>query len=147
MVNLYFYYTAPRASVENSPCARASFFTTPSAWCEQGFSEEPLFLERLGDKKCIAECKQFEEICLTRSVLEMAINAHELNLRQPLGNAERTTDLYKFMACTNFVFWIFSHAIHKNLVHVIPSCCANKIRQDFSNPTNVPYTGNKLFKK
>lgn len=118
--------------------------TSGECLCCLELIDEPNFRTKIEEGKCITLTSGFQETSLTESVLEMSIAMRQTRLFRLPGQAERNPALYRHIAYMNFTHWVFSHSLRKNLVHVLPSCVVNAIRNKFPDPNNM-YTGNKLF--
>ena len=92
---------------------------------------------KFDSKKCITLTVAFQEVCLSRNVLEAALGTWRHLTEQPL---EISNKLYRFIGYRQFISWTYGW-LGKDVRKVVPSCVVNKIRRTFPAPDNVyiPY--------
>ena len=88
---------------------------------------------KFDSQKCVALTVAFQEVCLSRNVLEAALGTWRHLTEQPLEISNKS---YRFIAYRQFISWVYGW-LGKDVRKVIPSCVVNTIRRTFPAPDDV----------
>ena len=83
--------------------------------------------------ECITSYELFNNLCIDRHVLVLAIRARYDTRVEPLDFSMAS---FRKAACRQFVLWEHSY-LGKGNRRVIPSCSVKKVRQNYPAPDNV----------
>ena len=82
---------------------------------------------KFGSEICITSTSGFQQVCLSRNVLEAALGTWCHFTDQPL---EISNTSYMFIACRQFASWVYGW-LGKHVGKIIPSCVGSKIQKSF----------------
>ena len=103
-------------------------------------SELPEVVKRKVDHKCITAAKGFHDVCLNKEVLDMSISLRQSFLSRPPGQQRRSNELYRHIAYSNFIHWIYNRSLGRHKRVPLPACAVLAIREAYADPNNV-YVG------
>ena len=89
---------------------------------------------KLGDCLCITDTEEFKTVCGDEAVLQTAYNTRHFIRKQRRKERQKSTwnnDSKRFTAYRQFIFWIYSRPLGKNIRKILPDCVYHFIRQRF----------------
>ncbi|XP_057302765.1 P2X purinoceptor 7-like [Hydractinia symbiolongicarpus] len=124
-------------------CVIYNCFTLVECKCCQEFFN--LLNDKLNDNKCITMHKDFEILCLNRTVLETASIRHRRYQKKYNELSTYTNKEMRYTSYRQYTAWVhYYERLGKGCRVVIPACVVRKIREEFPD-SDRKYTGFKEF--